>query len=99
MTGGFLWCIFTHTENVAALEFFGALHVGFLIINLILGFVMRKGISLPFVVFYGGIIMVTVFGHGMLTSVGDTIKADTPCFWMADYHNGEMLELAAEELR
>jgi hypothetical protein len=99
MTGGFLWCIFTHTDNLVALEFFGALHVGFLIINLVLRFVMKNGIPLPFLVFYGAIIVVSVFGYGILHSVGNTIKADTPSFYMENYHNEQMLELEAEKLR
>jgi len=94
MTGGPLWCFFTHSGNDAALSFFGALHVGFLFINLILLYVMKNQIRLPLLVFYGGIIVVCVLGNNMLNSIGNNIKSDTPVSFMEKYHNQEMQDLA-----
>lgn len=90
--GGLLWVAFNCQGLTTAWHFFGALHIVFIIINLIrLKFYYELiEISAPIVIVGAALLM--YFGYGVFSSIAEFMSSDTPCFWIEEYYYKTKLE-------
>jgi len=91
--GGLLWTVFHTTQNEGALYFFGALHIVFVLINILrLHMYKTSAGELPIVLTFIILVLSMYFGYDIFSSMAADMSSSTPCFWIEDFYNEEMLE-------
>tara|TARA_R110000803_G_scaffold74903_6_gene139141 strand:+ start:1213 stop:1752 length:540 start_codon:yes stop_codon:yes gene_type:complete len=92
--GGLLWTVFHTTQNEGALYFFGALQIVFVLINIVRLYLYNSdGGELPAVLIFIIFALSIYFGYDVLSSMAEDMSSSTPCFWIEEFYNEEMLEL------
>lgn len=92
--GGLLWTVFHTTQNEEVLYFFGALQIVFVLINIFrLHLYKSNGSELSIVLTFIILVLSIYFGYDVLSSMAADMSSSTPCFWIEEWYNEEMLEL------
>ena len=92
--GGLLWTVFHTTQNEGALHFFGAIHIVFVLINILRLYLYKsKAGELPIVLILITFALSIYFGYDTFSSMASDMSSSTPCFWIEDWYNKEMSEL------
>jgi len=100
--GGLFWGITTHTGHPDVMQFFGSIHIGFLIVNIGLLVAFNNDaiyfdlfdIQPSMIIFFVAVVVISIFGYDMFHSIIEGISAETPMWFYKEYHYEQMEELA-----
>ena len=92
--GGIIWHLFVSSQNLTAYHFFGALHIVFVLINVIrLYLYLYKGVEVSPVIIFAVAIGLMYFKYDGLTKAAENMRSETPMSFIADVHNEYMEEV------